>query len=103
MVGLPGSIASPRLVKVYALENNAYVERANITAPAGAPDNSRFGQQARTQPFCWHMLFMNVPGTHSEDLHCSVITTPCGCSAALGPPPPLLSWVPCNVQAQLHY
>ncbi|BDA46915.1 hypothetical protein COCOBI_09-3680 [Coccomyxa sp. Obi] len=45
VVGAPDSIASPRLVKVYALENNMYVERANITAPAGAPDNSRFGQQ----------------------------------------------------------
>ncbi len=48
MVGAPDSFASPRLVKVYALENNMYVERANITAPAGAPDNSRFGEQACT-------------------------------------------------------
>ena len=47
VVGAPDSNTSPRIVKVYSLENNAYVERANITAPANAPENSLFGQQAR--------------------------------------------------------
>ncbi len=60
VIGAPDTTTSPRFVKVYTLENNAYVERANLTAPAGAPENSRFGQQARLRAPCHRRLSMRV-------------------------------------------
>lgn len=47
-VGAPDAAGS-RVVKIFVQDNNgAFVERANITAPATALSSSRFGQQARS-------------------------------------------------------